>query len=70
MLIALQSDLNLLNFEEIKTEVQSVLEHDLFSDFTAIPPNLLTAIQMLCKHYVVKQRLLDIQFLTSHSSIH
>ena len=70
VLIALQSDLDLLNFEEIKTEVQSVLEHDLFSDLTAIPPSLLAAIQMLCKHNVVKQRLLDIQFLKSHSSIH
>lgn len=70
VLMALQSDIDLLNFEEIKTEVQSVLEHDLFSESTAIPTSLLAAIRVLCRHYVLKQRLHDLQFLKSQSSIH
>ncbi|KAG7008953.1 hypothetical protein G7Y79_00004g015370 [Physcia stellaris] len=52
------------------TEVQPVLEHDLFSESTAISTSLLAAILVLCRDYTLKQRLQDLTLLKSHSSIH
>ena len=55
---------------EIKKEMQPVLEHHVFSESTAIQTSLLTAMQTLCGHNVVKQRLHLLRSQFPHRYIH
>lgn len=68
MLSTLQSDIDLFDFEEIRKEVQLVLGYGLFFEPSRVSAELLSAIRVLSKHYVVKQRLPSSQFYGGQSS--